>query len=239
MTKKRLLPETDLARFALLSENKKRIELKKFREGYAPWSYAPFRKVIPEIFNAKDFTLSFPDSLPKCSLNQIENAITELSSSKGLEQNLQVTQALYNFVAEKDRPAFKKEFMPVSIGYGAKLKLWHDFYFDNDGLPVICYMDPRRGSCLTELARKFVFSVMYHNLALEDFSEAQFQIFNFPESDNGKRRVEVHQFNKKELVDEDDINESIDHTYKIWHEILEERKKEVAPHIPDSGDLFA
>ncbi len=227
MKKNKLLPETDLARVALLPDSQKYAELMKFRLDAKPrLSYSPFRLAASGIVNARKSLLD----LPSQNWKQIEAAIKRACKSRPdwLEGNLCLAQALYNFTQEAPREAFEKEFMPVSIGFGSKIRYWQDFYFNQNGVPAICFMDPRRSRGLNSEGRRFVFSVMQHNVALGDFSEAQFEIYRFPivDSEESKRRVKMYTFDKSDLLSEADINKAINDTYKIWFKILEEREEE-------------
>jgi hypothetical protein len=83
---------------------------------------------------------------------------------------------------------------------------------------------------------------MHHNLAVNDFSEAKFQIYRFPAvtgSDNKDRSVRVYEFDTAELLSEEDINEAINVTYRIWHEVLDERREEARRAASSgTGGLF-
>jgi hypothetical protein len=115
----------------------------------------------------------------------------------------------------------------VPIGFGARLKLWHDFYTVQGERPVACFIDPRLKDGLNTLGWRFAFSTMYHNLALGDFSGATFEILRFPRIKGAKERhVQIHQFDPSEVVSEVEINDAIDRTYKIWWEVLAERLEE-------------
>jgi uncharacterized phage-associated protein len=67
-----LLPETDLARIALLPTDEKVIALRKFRSGRPRHSWAPFRGALKGIFNTRKALLD----LPPCVLADVEAAIT-------------------------------------------------------------------------------------------------------------------------------------------------------------------
>jgi hypothetical protein len=238
MTTVRLLPETDLARIALLSDKEKRIQLRRVKFGKPPHSYAPFRNAVSGLFNARKTLLE----LPPCTLRDIEIAIQKdcRGHPEWIEPNVALARILFGFNAKRGLVAVEKDFDPVPIGFGARLKLWHDFYTVQGDRPVVCFMDPRLNGGLTALGRRFAFSTMYHNLALADFSEAAFEILRFPKiKDADERRVRVYQFNPSEVVSQEEINAAIDTTYKIWIEVLAEREEEARRHPPTgTGGLF-
>jgi hypothetical protein len=104
---------------------------------------------------------------------------------------------------------------------------------------VICFVDPRLNNGLTELGRRFAFSAMHHSLALADFSDATFEILSFPRVKASlDRYVRVFTFDPSEIVSEDEINNGIDKTYKIWIEVLAERQEEAHRHTSTGTDGF-
>jgi hypothetical protein len=150
-----------------------------------------------------------------------------------IEPNVTLARILFAFNAERGLVAVERDFDPVPIGFGPKLKLWHDFYTVQGERPIVCFIDPRLNGGLTALGRRFAFSAMYHNLALADFSEATFEILRFPKFKGADERyVRLHQFEPSEVVGEDEINTAIDRTYKIWIEVLAEREEETRRHPP-------
>jgi hypothetical protein len=98
---------------------------------------------------------------------------------------------------------------------------------------VICFVDPRLNNGLTELGRRFAFSAMHHSLALADF------FLSFPRVKASlDRYVRVFTFDPSEIVSEDEINNGIDKTYKIWIEVLAERQEEARRHTSTGTDGF-
>jgi hypothetical protein len=238
MTTVRLLPETDLARIALLSDEEKRIQLRRVKFGKPPYSLAPLRKAVPGLFNARKSLFE----LPACTFSDIETAIRKDCRGfvEWIEPNLALAKILFDFNADRALTAVEREFRSVPFGFGAKLKLWHDFYTVQDQRPVVCFIDPRLREGLTALGQRFAFSAMYHNLALGDFSEATFEILRFPKVKGAEgRHVQVHKFDPSQVVGEADLNEAIDRTYKIWVEVLAEREQEARQNPPTgTGGLF-
>jgi hypothetical protein len=238
MTTVRLLPETDLARIALLSDEEKRIQLRRVKYGKPPYSFAPLRKAVPGLFNARKSLFE----LPACTIRDIEAAIRKdcHGFKEWIEPNIVLARILFGFNVNRGLIAVEREFNAVPFGFGAKLKLWHDFYTVQDERPVVCFIDPRLRDGLTTLGRRFVFSAMYHNLAVADFSDVTFEILRFPKAKNsGERLIQVHKFSPSEVVSEREINEAIDKTYKMWVEVLAEREQEATRNPPTgTGGLF-
>jgi len=239
MTKKSLLPETDLANAALLPDDQKRLQLLRVKHGAPNITYAPIRASVPGIFNARPSLIE----LPEAKWEDVEAAIARMCVNRpnSLEPNLAVAKPLFEYAKKQRFDVYQWDFLSVPIGRGAKIGMWHNFYYVEDGKPVISYIDPRRTTGLTsQLARDFVFSVMHHNLARGDFSEAQFRIFRFPVGAGDTRSLGTpYSFDLTRLISEDVINKAINSTYDMWFEILAEREEEARKNPKTgTGGLF-
>jgi hypothetical protein len=127
------------------------------------------------------------------------------------------------------------EFPTIPVGYGAKIKFWHDFYSIQADVPVLSFLDPRLTDGLGIFGRTFVFSAMYHNIAIGDFAGARLEIVRFPLNKyTDKREVEIFAFDERDIVEEAVLNKAIDRSYKIWNEILAERTA-AARRRPSTG----
>jgi hypothetical protein len=155
----------------------------------------------------------------------------------GLSPNLEVAELLFAFNERRGFKAIEWEFPFIPVGFGAKIKSWHDFYSIQDGRPVLAFLDPRLNDGVSALGRTFMFSAMYHNVAVGDFEGARFEIIRFPRNKyTGEREVQVFSYDDSDVVDEATLNEAIDRTYKIWREVLAERKP--AAPLTGTGDGF-
>ena len=229
----RSLPETDLARVALLPDDQKQIILRAVKSFVPPYSFTPLRKVAAAAYNARSSLFD----LPNRTWPDIESAIKSycLGHSDWIEPNLIVAKALFDFNNERNVSAVEWEFREISVGFGAKMKFWHDFYSVQDGMPVLSFVDPRLQDGLGILGRTFVFSAMHHLVAVGDFEGARLEILRFPQNKfTGQREVEVFTFDERDIVEEVVLNEAIDRTFKIWREILAERTEEARRH-PSTG----
>jgi hypothetical protein len=128
-------------------------------------------------------------------------------------------------------------FGALPVGHGAAVKFWPDFYCVEEDRPLVLFVDPRRGHGLTRLARRFVFSTMYHHIAARsDFDEVRFKTVDFPiDVDDGSRKVRLFEITEGELIDLDALNVAIQETYQMWFEILEERERETRRSSRDTG----
>lgn len=231
----RSLPETDLARVALLPDDQKRIVLRGVRSFVPPHSLSPLRKVAAAAYAARPSLLE----LPRCTFAEIEAAILRLcgTNSHWVEPNLSLAKLLFDYNEQRDIKAVEWEFPVIPVGYGAKIKFWHDFYSIQDDVPVLSFIDPRLTDGLGIFGRTFVFSAMHHNVAIGDFAGARLEIVRFPFNKyTGKREVEIFTFDDRDVVEEAVLNAAIDRTYRIWHEILIERTAEARRKPPTGTD---
>jgi len=233
----RLLPETDLARVALLPDDQKRIVLRAVRSFVPPHSLSPLRKVAGALYAARPSLLE----LPKCTWLEIESAIKRHCGTNHhwIEPNVSLAKLLFEYNEQRGIKAVEWEFPVIPFGYGAKIKFWHDFYSIQDGVPVLSFLDPRLSDGLAIFGRTFVFSAMHHNVAIGDFEGARLEIIRFPLNKYTRRReVEVFTFDERDVVDEAALNQAIDRTYQVWREILAERTAEARrrPTGTDGGE---
>jgi hypothetical protein len=231
MKTSRSLPETDLARVALLPDEQKRIVLRGVRSFVPPHSLSPLRKVAGALYAARPSLLE----LPKRTWPEIEGAIERYCGTNlhWIEPNVSLSKLLFDYNEQRRIKAVEWDFPIIPVGYGAKIKFWHDFYSIQDGVPVLSFLDPRLTDGLGIFGRLFVFSAMHHNIAIGDFEGARLEIVRFPfNSYARKREVEIFTFDKRDVVEETVLNQAIDRTYNIWHQILAERTAEARRQKP-------
>jgi hypothetical protein len=218
----RSLPETDLARTALLPDDQKRIVLRGVKSFKPPHSFKPVRKVAGALYQARASLLD----LPKRTWPDVERAIYSYCKSNPhwIEPNTEVAKLLFEFNEARGFKAVEWDFPFIPVGFGTKIKFWHDFYSIQDRRPVLSFIDPRSTDGVTPLGRLFMFSAMHHNVAVGDFEGAGFEILRFPRNKfTGERQVEVFTFDEREVVPEDTLNAAINATYGVWREVLAER----------------
>jgi hypothetical protein len=235
----RSLPETDLARVALLPDRQKEIILRGVKSFVPPHSLSPLRKVAGALYAARPSLLE----LPKCTFLEIEAAIRRYCGTNlhWVEPNLSLAKLLFEYNQKRGIKAVEWEFPIIPVGRGAKIKFWHDFYSLQDGVPVLSFLDPRLTDGLGIFGRTFVFSAMYHNIAVGDFAGAKLEIVRFPLNKlTGKREVEIFTFDERDVVEEAVLNEAIDSAYRIWNTLVRDRTAEarrLPPSVPDDGSF--
>jgi hypothetical protein len=233
----RSLPETDLARTALLSDDQKRLILRNVRSFKPPLSWKPVRRVAGALFQARASLLD----LPKRSLSDIEVALRNYCKKNPdwFTPNFEVAKVLFEFNESRGLKAVERDFPFIPVGYGGRIKFWHDHYSVKDGKLFLSFIDPRLNDGVSALGRLFMFSAMRHNVAVGDFESATLEILRFPRNKfTGKREVEVFSFDESDIVDEATLNSAIDRTYKIWQEVLTERPKDAPPATGTEGSGF-
>jgi hypothetical protein len=78
---------------------------------------------------------------------------------------------------------------------------------------------------------------MHHNIGIGDFGGAKLEIVRFPLNKNTrKREVEIFKFDERDVVEEAVLNDAIDRTYRIWNEILVERKATARHRLVGTDD---
>ena len=65
---------------------------------------------------------------------------------------------------------------------------------------MLSFIDPRKTDGLGIFGRLFVFSAMYHNVAVGDFEGARLEIIRFSQNNyTGEREVEVFPFDERDV----------------------------------------
>ncbi len=234
----RRLPETDLARIAPLTREEKRYELEQVRFFRPPLSYVPFRDRFHDIFNVQFDLLP---SVLATSWKKIRSEIVE--SSKSEEEalaNLRVARGLYGYCAKHQLVCRQRNFLPMTLGTGLKVELWHHLIVIRDGVLVVPFIDPRRSKGLNKLGRQFALSLMSHRIrdTDPDLYEARMGIFRFHPKNEKLYVPKLYTDEDIDIFDANYVDEMIDETYQIWQNVLEDRAEEARRAGGDSGPLI-
>lgn len=240
--KMRRLPETDLARFAVMEPDKRRNALERQKSTYAPYSYHPMRGVVPSIFRIEVPLLGGSLDTP---WDLIERSIAA-ACNRGEDQlaaNLAVGEALFKFAADHRIKGRSREFYGMPVGTSTSIRFWSPMVISVDGTPVIPFIDPRKSKSLDKAARTFVFSVMHERIRVlePDFRDVRLGIFQFS-CEGEARKAVLHTDEGLDLYDFDTLDLMVRDTYATWWEILAEReaeKKRKGGGSEDLGPLFA
>lgn len=222
----RRLPETDLARFAVMTPDRRRAALRRHKSSYAPYSYDPLRHAVPAIF---DVGVPLIGRSLGLSWETISKSIAR-ASVRGEKQriaNLAVGELLFKFAQEHGVKGRNQDFYPMPVGTVTSIRFWSSMVISVDGKPLVPFIDPRQVNALDAEARRFVLSVMHERIrALDlDYRDVGLGIFQFPVA--GKRRKAVlHTDEGIDLYDFETLDLMVRDTYEMWWEILAEREEE-------------
>jgi hypothetical protein len=223
-----LLPDLDLARIAPLAPEQKRAALESFRISHPPYSYLPVRKLLSDILNVQS---GFLPAGPRVPWGRIEQLIYEQSRSDAeFEANRRVAEGLYNHAVAAALLARKQDFRAFNVGVGAGVEYWHSLLLIEHDQPLVPLFDPRRSTKnLTELARRFVFSVMHERIRVADpdFAEVRLGIFQFTVPEKGPRIPRLYTAEGLVLFTYEEIESMIGETYEVWTEVYLRRTERI------------
>lgn len=236
----RPLPDLDLARIAPLPIDQKRNALEALRLKRPPYSYNPGRKFQPDILNIEVGPLG---SVPRASLEQVLEQVCRASKTPEEETaNVLFAAALYRFATENELFGRKHEFFPLSVGVSEKVQYWVPGVVKLLGRPTVLFIDPRRSTRLTDVGRRFAFSVMHERIraADADFANVELTIIQFDDRDKQKRVARPYFASGVELFSFETLDFMVRETYEIWREVLKEREREERPsrRSGEQGSLF-
>lgn len=222
--KLRRLPETDLARIAPLSVADKHAQLRAFNSGGGSWSYAPAREQNFNIANPKN-----PMGLqsPRPSLEKIKALVARSCSREEQEDScVEVVELFFNWFTQNASDAIERHIPSMGIGTLGVVRYWENFAAMIDGRPCFFFLDYRRNGGLTSRARRFAFSMMNEQIRRSDpdFSDANLMILQFTQKKGEARIVKSYSVDEGELYSLSDLSEMIDETYKIWQDVLMDRR---------------
>ncbi len=226
LVKIRRLTETDLARIAPLSEKEQRSQLRQIRDKYPTISYNPTRTCYHDIFNVQ-YEMFGPAK--RTSWDTIKARITKDGKSpQEIKSNLQVARGLYHYSESSGIVGRPEDFFPLPTSTGGKVKYWLPMVLNVEGVPLVPFVDPRRTYRLTEVGRRFAFSMMNERIRVADpsFAEAKFGIFQFRVEEGDQRSPILYTDEGMQLFSFDELEAMIATTYDLWRQILEEREAE-------------
>lgn len=220
----RPLPDTDLARIAVLAPALRRKALEQIRYGRPPFSYRPVRGYHLDIFNVQPEMFAPVGPTP---WHVIEARLGKACrSAEELTANLHVAKGLHEFAERANIIGRSQEFFPLAMSAMHKVEYWLPMVLVIDERPMVPFIDPRRSRGLTRAGRRFVFSVMHERIraADPDFATVQFGIIRFGDTDGHRRPTIVHMDEGVDLFSFDEIERMVAETYDLWREVCEERE---------------
>lgn len=225
--KTRRIPETDLARIAVLPREEQPAKLQLLKGFRPPHTLNPFRKAVPDLVNLQYDMLGVSDPTHWCRIE--EAIIREGKHESEIERNLQVARALFEYCRDHEVVSYYKPQSSWGVGFGQSVSYWYPFYSVWDGRAAFVFFDPRKASPLTAEARRFVFSLMHQRLRVDDpdFADADLVAVRFGSvKDSNARTVKPYSAEGVSLFSLDELTEMIDTTYRLWFEELDRRAEE-------------
>ena len=163
------------------------------------------------------------------------------ASESEADFNLAVAEALYEFGIGQRARSYSKPIAPWAVGYGQSVKYWWNLYTVIGRHPCFVFVDPRLSNPLTQVARKFVLSMMHERIRVPDpdFANSRLLVVQFGRTDESKRIIRLFEPTDSGLFSFDELNEMIDETYRLWIEVLEERADDMRTKKPASPTPLA
>jgi len=233
-----LLPDTDLARIAPLSDDAKRSQLTQMRGGFSTFSYKPARSCFGEVFNVQLGMFGPVEPTPWEKIR--ERLIRTCKAGDEQKNNLQIAKALHQYATSCKIMGRQHEFFPMAMGAGRKVAFWLPMVLAIEELPYAIFIDPRRTKGLTSVGRRFVFSMMHERIraADEDFAKVNLGVIRFDDNGDDGRTVRLYSDKDVELYSLDELEAMVSATYRIWHEVCEERQATARRKGTGTGGLF-
>lgn len=222
----RRLPEIDLARIAPLASERKRAELERFKLGRPTITYKPVRARFADIFNVKPDLFAATDPTAWPALERLIRA--KATSDDERDANLLVAKGLHQFASANALRSRSHNFFSLSLSVGEKVEYWLPMVTALDGVPLVVFIDPRRGKRLTAEARRFVFSMMHEHIRMAnpDFAEARLGTLQFGDVIEDQRPAKLWTDAGIALYGFDELDGMVRETYDIWREVSEARESE-------------
>lgn len=221
----RPLNDTDLASNAFLDPSQQYRNLSGMARSFAPFTLTPIKNRLPDIFNLRPPMFEDLDSA-HVGFERIDNYLIKRCKTEiELENNRRVGELIHAFSLEQ--VTFSRWIDIPGIRLGALRKYWLQQQLVIAGQPVLAFIDPRGGSGLSPLGRKFVFSAIHWGLRELDpaFENAKLLILQLPKNKHGERRLAVH-WEDGELVAYEDLESCVSQTEQLWIQVqIEEEER--------------
>ena len=223
--KLRRIPEIDLARFATKGEKEQKSALRSYDAGGGGWSYDPARSQCFNIFNP---TTRLGLEVARPSIEKILQEVTKACRDEAQKQScVEVTRLLWEWVQSEAGKAIERPIPSMALGSIGAVRYWGNFAVQYNGRPHFVFFDHRRSNGLTGTARQFAFSMMREQLIATDieFADAGLLILQFPQPKKSDRIIRAYTDEGMELFDLYTLQDMVANTYRIWAEVLEEKRR--------------
>lgn len=239
--RKARLPETDLARVALLPEDQQLRLLRNMKRGFSPFSYAPTKAHLHDTANIRVGGLEVMPA--DMSREQLLRLIARASASDvEASANCEVSGLLYDWVRDGGVNVFSEDFGRLSLAPSYSVCFWMNAIFQYRGRPLAINPDFRRSSGYSPAARRFAFSAMHQRIRMlgGDFADVELAIMRFPGQPKAPRGLKLITAAGVDLLPYDLLAEKTQATLRLWDQVCDERHAEArSAAANDSLPLFA
>nr|WP_205938191.1 hypothetical protein [Rhizobium leguminosarum] len=216
----------------------KRSALRRMRAGRPGFSYRHVRACFNDLFNIQSAMFGSVAATPFEKIE--ERLLRSCKAGEEFTNNLRIAKALHAFTSSTGVVGRHHDFFPMPMSMGRKVTFWLPMVLAIDEEPYTVFIDPRSGSGLTELGRRFVFSMMHERIraADEDFADVNLGIIRFVNHEDGDRSARLYNATEVPLYSLEELETMVASTYRMWQEICEERTAETRRKGTGTGGLF-
>lgn len=238
LTKARL-PETDLARVALMATNDKWRALRGMRSGWSPISYRPARLHLPDALNIQR---ALPMIVESPSKDALLSAVRKVSGSDDEgDSNAEVVGLLYDFIRENEIVVVEEEFAPLRLAPGYSATYWANAVLRWGDRLLVVNTDFRRSTGYSALGQRFSTSVAHERIRKlgADYAEIELGFIRFPAPKDRPRSIELV-VPQVELISYEELAAKTEETLSIWDQVCSEKSQTVRDKAAndDMGPLF-
>ncbi|MBC2667060.1 hypothetical protein H7F51_16195 [Novosphingobium flavum] len=152
--------------------------------------------------------------------------------------NLPVARQLYDYCAQHKVNALELEGWPISFSVGPKLQAWSPALFVYPDRITIPFVDPRKGKRLTREGIRFIFSIQFHAVRVNnpDYDEVHGEIIQFSKEDG--RSIRIIPEDGMRLFSYEELEFMISQTQRMWFDVLTDRQQETRRRAGGTGSLI-
>lgn len=179
MSKARL-PETDLARVALMSTDEKWRALRSMRSGWSPISYRPARQHLADALNIQR---ALPMIVASPSKDELLAIVRKASGNVDeADSNAEVVGLLFDFIRSNDIKVTEADFAPLTLAPGYSATYWANAILSWGDRLLVVNTDFRRSTGYSALGRQFAISVANERIRKlgAEYAEIELGLIRFP-----------------------------------------------------------
>jgi hypothetical protein len=241
LMKKRRLPETDMARIALMPTKEAKIAaLRRFKSGHPDITLAPFREQVAYTARATEGASDHMFPGPVADLDHVLSAVKAASRTpKEYEANAIRAEVLRAKAESFHWTGIIRDFGPLKLHASYSAQYWADAIFRGPLGPFLLIVDPRLANSLGPLARCFAASCAHERIrALEpELENVPIRFAKLLARKNKPLALRCSDYFGP-LVPFDVLSASVAETVGLWDMVQEERADAVAVREAESEYWF-